>query len=101
MNIKMLCTRQELRGTGVRLISILPGWVDTPGLEAVFRLEEIVILSSNSVAFINPSQSYFILTYFSPISAARYHNDDILRDDGSTKVMEMYGYGDKDTLRSV
>ena len=55
----MLFTRQELRGTGVRLISILPGWVDTPGLEAVFRLEEIVILSSNSVAFINPSQSYF------------------------------------------
>ena len=39
----MLCTRQELRGTGVRLISILPGWVDTPGLEAVFRLEDIVI----------------------------------------------------------
>ena len=52
-SINILCTRQELRGTGVRLISILPGWVDTPGLEAVFRLEDIVILSSNSVALVN------------------------------------------------
>ena len=42
-----------MRGTGVRLISILPGWVDPPGLEAVFRLEDIVILIISSVALIN------------------------------------------------